>query len=312
MKNIPVITVQEKTLALAYEKALISLYENGMKIKTQYDKQEDEESIDATANITVLEPESEPMIHKAFPGGIEDLREYVYELHGYKNHWVKNMNEQEDTRWEYTYHQRLSDWGAWYENENGERVKINHRHEHDDGINQIDKVIDKLVKQPFTRQAQMITWMPFIDNDVYDPPCLQSIWYRLLLEDDIYYLNSNIRFRSNDAWGAHFMNAFGFIQFNKTIANKLSEKLNKKVLLGRMNWQADSFHIYGKDIKDFKERLYDRKKEPFVDRTYNFKDDFIQDIYKESEQQILNKIRKYDLDRFGNTTDLDKNIKEYR
>ena len=105
----------------------------------------------------------------------------------------------------------------------------------------------------------MITWMPNIDNDCYDPPCLQSLWYRILEDEDcIYWLNCNIRFRSNDAWGANFMNMFGFIQFNKeVIAAGVAEKTGKKVKLGRLNWQARSFHIYGKDIKTAKERLFD-------------------------------------------------------
>ena len=38
MKNIPVITVSGKSLAETYEAALINLYENGTRFKTQYDK----------------------------------------------------------------------------------------------------------------------------------------------------------------------------------------------------------------------------------------------------------------------------------
>ena len=113
MRNIPVLHVQGKTLAEAYEKALIELYQKGCRFKTQYDKPEDPESIDATMNITIEEPLTDPMIHKAFPGGIEDLREYVMELEGAKDHWVKNLDDPEDTRWEYTYHGRLRDYGTY-------------------------------------------------------------------------------------------------------------------------------------------------------------------------------------------------------
>lgn len=157
-------------------------------------------SLDCTLNLTVLDPLAEPMIHKAFPGGIEDLREYVMEVQGVKDHWVKNMNDPKDTRWEYTYHGRLARYGTWQES--GKRVGPF-------DVDQVEHVIAKLVKQPFTRQAQMITWMPNIDLDCYDPPCLQSLWYRLL-EDDAgtSWLNCNIRFRSNDAWGASFMNRY--------------------------------------------------------------------------------------------------------
>ncbi|MCX6145063.1 MAG: hypothetical protein NTZ35_17820, partial [Ignavibacteriales bacterium] len=62
-RNIPVLTVCEKTLAQAYEKALIQLYMNGVRFKTQYDKPDDPLSLDSTMDITILEPFSDPMIH---------------------------------------------------------------------------------------------------------------------------------------------------------------------------------------------------------------------------------------------------------
>ena len=92
MKNIPVLSITEKTLAEAYEAAIVAVYEKGTRFKTQYDKPEDPESMDCTINITIEEPESDPMIHMAFPGGIEELKEYVMELKGFKDHWTKNMN----------------------------------------------------------------------------------------------------------------------------------------------------------------------------------------------------------------------------
>jgi thymidylate synthase len=295
MNNIPVLHVIERTLAHAYETALIKLYNEGTRFRTQYDKPDDPLSLDCTMNITILEPESDPMIHQAFPGGIDDLKEYVLELKGFKDHWVKNMNDPDDTRWEYTYHGRLSRYGSWKElvDEAGQKL----RKDVGLNINQIENVIQKLVDQPFTRQAQMITWMPNIDPDVYDPPCLQSLWYRIMEDDKgTYWLNCNIRFRSNDAWGANFMNMFGFIQFNReVIANEIANRSGKKVSLGRMNWHADSFHIYGKDIQQAKEMLFDRINDmPFENRIFNFHDDFIRQMYEEAEPRILDKIKKYD------------------
>jgi len=246
-------------------------------------------------DITILEPESDPMIHQAFPGGIDDLKEYVLELKGFKDHWVKNMNDPGDTRWEYTYHGRLKQYGSWKEQviENGQKIRK------DVGLNidQIENVIQKLVDQPFTRQAQMITWMPNLDPRVYDPPCLQSIWYRIMEDDDgVYWLNCNIRFRSNDAWGANFMNMFGFIQFNReVIADEVARRSGKVVKLGRMNWHADSFHIYGKDIQQAREMLFDRIADmPFENRIFNFNDEFIRQMYDEAEPRILEKIKRYD------------------
>jgi thymidylate synthase len=247
MKNIPVLYVEGHSLAEAYERALISLYENGIRVATQYDQPGDPLSIDATMNITVLDPWADPMIHKAFPGGIEDLQEYVLELCGAKDHWVKNMNDPHDTRWEYTYHMRLKSYGSWREAVDGQSVQTGPF-----SVDQIERVIAKLVEQPHSRQAQMITWMPNIDFDCYDPPCLQSLWYRLLPDErGVAWLNCNVRFRSNDAWGANFMNMFGFIQFNRAvIADEIARRSGRSVELGRLNWQADSYHIYGKSIAE--------------------------------------------------------------
>ena len=290
--NIPVIAVTDNCLALAYEKALLALYKQGARIKTQYDKPGDPLSIDSTMDITIINPLAEPMIHKAFPGGIEDLKEYVMELEGIKDHWVKNINDPADTRWEYTYHGRLANYGSWQELKNGKSEKVGPF-----SINQIDMVIEKLAKQPFTRQAQMITWMPNLDKDCYDPPCLQSLWYRIL-EDEAgtQWLNCNVRFRSNDAWGASFMNMFGFTQFNKEIIAKgIAAKNHKRVELGRLNWHADSYHIYGKDIAAAKQMLFDRVESMSVEeRTYNFSDDFIQEMYNGAEPMIRQKIKTHD------------------
>ncbi|MBM4161943.1 MAG: hypothetical protein FJ217_12710 [Ignavibacteria bacterium] len=291
--NIPVLTVSARTLAQAYEKALVELYRSGVRFKTQYDKPEDPLSMDATMDITILEPYADPMIHKAFPGGIEDLKEYTMELFGAKDHWVKNMNDPKDTRWEYTYHGRLSAYGVWRELVGGKSQQAGFFN-----INQIDIVIDKLAKQPYTRQAQMITWMPYVDNTCYDPPCLQSLWYRIIEDDDgVWWLNCNVRFRSNDAWGASFMNMFGFIQFNKEIiAAGIAGKSGKKVELGRMNWHADSYHIYGKDLEGARRLLFDRvDSQGFEERIFNFHDEFIQEMYNGAEATIREKIKNYDM-----------------
>jgi len=296
MKNIPVISVERRTLAEAYENALVRLYNEGTRFKTQYDKPGDPESIDCTMNITIMEPETDPVIHQAFPGGIDELKEYVMELKGFKDHWVKNMNDPADTRWEYTYHGRLANYGAWKELKNdgsGESHEVGFH------IDQIEAVINKLVEQPFTRQAQMITWMPNVDLNVFDPPCLQSIWYRILEDDDgVQWLNCNVRFRSNDAWGASFMNMFGFFQFHKEIiAAEIEKRSGKPVRLGRLNWQADSYHIYGHDIAKAKSMLFDRiDTMDFEMRVYNFNDDFIRDMYNEAEKMVLMKIENYNRD----------------
>jgi len=290
--DIPVLHVVGRSLAESYERALLALLRGGIPFRTQYDRPGDPPSLDATMNITVLEPLAEPMIHKAFPGGIEDLREYVMELQGAKDHWVKNMNDPDDTRWEYTYHGRLAAWGTWRERRGGASQEVGLTR-----VNQIDAVLDKLARQPFTRQAQMITWMPNLDLTCYDPPCLQSLWYRIIEDEQgVWHLNCNIRFRSNDAWGAHFMNVFGLTLFNRDImAVGLTARTGREVRLARLNWHADSFHIYGKDVVSARQRLLDRlETTSFADRTYEFRDEMIQMIWREAEETVRAKIRTLD------------------
>jgi thymidylate synthase len=205
---------------------------------------------------------------------------------------VKNINDPDDTRWEYTYHGRLAKYGVWKEIQDGKSVETGHFK-----VNQIENVIEKLVRQPFTRQAQMITWMPNLDTECYDPPCLQSLWYRLIEDEKgIQWLNCNVRFRSNDAWGANFMNMFGFIMFNKEIlASEIAKRTGKEVRLARMNWHADSYHIYGKDIATADEMLFSRvDKMNFEERIYNFNDEFIKEMYDSAEERIIEKIKEHD------------------
>lgn len=295
MRNIPVLHVEGRSLAEAYERALVALHRQGVPVATQYDRPGDPLSLDATMNITVLEPWSDPMIHKAFPGGIEDLAEYVLELSGAKDHWIKNMNDPQDTRWEYTYHGRLSAYGSWRELREGRSVTAGAFR-----VDQVEQVVAKLSVQPHTRQAQMITWMPNLDFDCYDPPCLQSLWYRILFDErGVGWLNCNVRFRSNDAWGANFMNMFGFIHFNRTaIAEEVSRRTGRTIELGRLNWHADSYHIYGKSLQEAKARLFDRlDSSAFEDRVYHFRDPMIRQIYDEARDKVLAKIREYDRER---------------
>ena len=306
MKNIPVLHVVGKSLAETYEKALVELYKNGCRFKTQYDKPDDPESIDATMNLTIEEPMTDPMIHKYFPGSIADLREYVMELKGAKNHWTKNLNDPKDTRWEYTYNSRLTNYGQWKEKDiyglsldknlfkegNGDKINIIAL----TPINQIEVMINKLIEQPFTRRAQAITWMPTLDNDCYDPPCLQSLWARITEDGGEKYLNTNIRFRSNDANSAYAMNAFGLTMFIKeSIMDEIAKRTGWNIKMGRINWQADSWHIYGKDIEGFKNKFLNRlNTTTFEERVYNFYDPDIQEMYVEAETMVVNKIAEYD------------------
>ncbi len=275
MSGIPVLHVEADSIARAWEQSLIELHRNGCDIKTQYDKPGDPPSKDATMLITVADPLKEPMIHKDFPGGPEELQEYVMEvLDGIKDHLVRDPNNPEDSRWEYTYHQRLF----------GYQVPTL------EPIDQIELLCRKLAEAPHTRRAQAVTWKAWEDNSCYDPACLQSVWCRVLEEGGEAVLSMNIRFRSNDAYKAAFMNIFALVQLQKRIAERIAELSGHPVRMGRYFHLADSYHIYGSYFREFESRfLRALENRTFEQRTMRHED--LRDIMEGARPTILEKVR---------------------
>ncbi|MCC6397420.1 MAG: hypothetical protein IT282_10410 [Bacteroidetes bacterium] len=275
MNGIPVLHAEGDCVSRAWENALIELHAHGCRIKTEYDKPDYPPSIDATMMITIHDPLKEPMIHKDFPGGPEDLQEYTMEVcEGIKDHLVRRADDPEDTRWEYTYHQRLFGY-------NGPEAG---------STDQIEIIARKLAATPYTRRAQAITWKVWEDNDCYDPPCLQSIWCRITEVESVPVLSMNVRFRSNDAYKAAFMNIFALVQLQQQIAERVSAETGKPVKVGRYCHLADSFHIYGSYFREFEGRFLGAlNKRTFEQRTMRFAD--LQDIMEAARPGILEKAK---------------------
>ena len=273
--NIPVLMVEGQGLAEAWERSLIALHQQGCDVATEYDKPGDPPSKDCSMTIVVREPLAEPMIHRDFPGGLEDLQEYVLEvLDGIKDHCVRDAAaDPDDTRWEYTYHQRLFAYavpgGGLYD--------------------QIELLAGKLARTPHTRRAQAITWKVWEDNDCYDPACLQSVWCRALPDErGEWVLNTNVRFRSNDAYKAAFMNMFALVQLQQRIAERIATQSGRPVRLGRYVHQADSYHLYGSYFADFQQRfLRAQEARTFEQRTFRY--DAVRDIMEGAIPAILEK-----------------------
>jgi len=118
--GIPVLFSRGQSLARAWENSLICLYARGSQARTQYDAQDkktgeylDPPSVDCSMAMVVQDPSSEPLIHRAFPGGLGDLEEYRQEvLDGIKNHWVRVPTNPGDKRWEYTYNERITEYAV--------------------------------------------------------------------------------------------------------------------------------------------------------------------------------------------------------
>lgn len=237
-----ILFVEGKTIAEVWEKSVITLWEKGGNAPTEYDAPTDPQSRDATMVMVINEPFSEPRIHLGFPGGMEDLEKYRQEVvYGVHDHWI---NPQEG-KWTYTYHQRL----------------FNYPSEKGSTINQIEYIIDKLSRTFYSRRAQAITWIPSYDPQTDDPPCLQRIWCRLICEDENIYLRMNTHWRSRDAYRAAYMNLFGLTELQKYIADEISKKTGKKILVGAYVDITDSYHIYGSNFDDFQSRFLKMIKE---------------------------------------------------
>jgi thymidylate synthase len=276
MNGIPILYVEGDGIARAWEESLIELHRKGCVIQTQYDKPGDPPSKDATMIITITDPLAEPMIHKDFPGGPEELQEYVMEVcDGIKDHLVRDPDDPADTRWEYTYHQRLFAYTV-----PGQKP-----------WNQIETLCQKLAEVPHTRRAQAVTWQVWEDNECYDPACLQSLWCRILEEEGQPVLSMNVRFRSNDAYKAAFMNIFALVQLQQRIAARVSELTDRVVKLGRYCHMVDSYHIYGSYFKEFEGRFLGMlERRTFAQRTMRWAD--VRDMMEAARPGILDKAKK--------------------
>lgn len=275
--DIPVLMAEGEGLAEAWEHSLIELHRKGCEIATEYDRPDDPPSRDCSMTIVVRNPLAEPMIHRDMPGGLEDLQEYVMEvLDGIKDHCIRNTDEDpEDTRWEYTYHQRL----FAYSTPTG-----------GDEFDQMEMLAKKLAATPHTRRAQAITWKVWEDNDCYDPACLQSVWCRLMRGDEAWRLNTNVRFRSNDAYKAALMNIFALVQLQRRIAARIGQLSGRAIELGCYCHLADSYHIYGSNMGEFQARFLGAlESRDFAGRTIRYAD--VQDIMESAAPGILEKAR---------------------
>jgi len=290
--SIPVVMVRGKSLAETWEKSLVELWNNGARVRTQYDRRDaageyiDPASVDCTMVMVCEEPMSDPMIHRAFPGGLEDLEEYRLEVvEGIKNHWIRDPENPEDQRWEYTYNGRLTAYPVKKRGKNGGMMV--------EAFNQLDYIVEKLAQNPFTRRAIAHTWVVGEDNGYESPPCLQGVWVRALEVSDALALNMDVRFRSRDAYDAAFMNCFALMHLQAELGRRLSEKTGRAVRLGRYVDFADSYHIYGRRVEDFKERFLKLLEErSFEDRTWPL--EFAKPIFDEARPKVLEKVRQQD------------------
>ncbi len=253
MKSIHIV---DRLLPFAWQEAVIRCWYEGTRFRTEYDKPDDPESRDVLCAIHVTEPFAEPRIHRAFPGGLNDLEKYRLEvLDGVHDHWIAP----EQGKWQYTYHQRLFAYEV-------PGVGV---------INQIDAVVAKLREAGHTRRAQAVTWQTWNDVGIHDPACLQRMWFRV--EEG--KLNLVVHMRSNDAFKAAFMNMYAFTELQRQVATRVG------VEPGQYIHVADSFHIYGSYFREFEAFIQLVNRRPKDDLCYETA--FAREFFVDGVQELL-------------------------
>lgn len=248
-EDYPEINVHSDTYPAAYELAVLALHEHGVRRRTHYDQQHKKEylfppSIEARVSVEIRSPLKEPRMNLCLPGDFRGLESYRQEVvEGIHDSWI----EPGTTKWTYTYHKRLTDWNP--------SVDLNAP---DGGIllprgrDQIEVIVQDLVRDINSKGAQATTWIPTADPMLEgDRPCLQRIWVRGYEGKDRISLNADWYFRSRDikAW---FENGWALTHLiTEKIMPELSLRKNKPVVLRRINDTSDSLHIYGKDQGTF-------------------------------------------------------------
>ena len=262
-----ILTVIHDTLPEAWEQAVLRCWNEGDRVRTEYDKPDDPESRDCTAVIVARDPFKEPRIHKAFPGSLEDLEVYRQEVAlGIHDHWVNP----EEGKWSYTYHQRLFAYDL-FGPDGTKRL-----------IDQFDYVIAKLAEAPHSRRAQAITWKPDVDPTVEDPACLQRMWFRVFNDE----LRMNVHMRSNDAFKAAFMNMWAFTDLQRYVAEEVGKRLGRTLRCGRYTHIVDSFHIYGSYFEEFEGFLKSVAMRSFEERTWSSTSELVQASFESGRVRI--------------------------
>ncbi len=260
VSNMPVLSIVAGCLPEAWEKAVLAVWDNGYEVKTQYDKEGDRPSKDATVMVAIADPFTEPRIHKNFPGGPEELEAYRQEVvDGIHDHWI----DPAAGKWTYTYHERLFAYRPV------EDLRDPHALKPFRAVNQIQYIIDALSETAHTRRAQAVTWMPTADPQTDDPPCLQRIWCRLAEDaDGQLRLHMNTHWRSRDLYKAWFMNVYALTDLQRLIARQIAIRRGEPVAVGRYVDISDSLHIYGSYFREVLPQIEKMRSTPFTERAW--------------------------------------------
>lgn len=215
--------VEGKTIEEVWVKILHLIRTNGLLTNSQYGQRQELISLGVT--ITEQPRLDSLKIKKWMPISYDSLKEYIPSF-CYNKH-------SEET--EYTYSNRIRNL---------------------EGIDQIERIVDKLIENPNSTQLYISLWDTYKDIYNSNPPCLVSIWVRLI--DSKLLLEGS--FRSQDMFTAYIANVVGLREIQSILVDKIKEK-GLEVEEGVIITNSKSAHLYESAFKEADEIVSTKYKE---------------------------------------------------
>jgi len=249
--------IEAKTLGEAWEKACIKIMKEGHQRFVQAPEYQIE-TRDLPLMIKVAEPLSEPRLSEK----ANTTRELADE---YAKKFLDGSGKENENSFDYTYYSRLRCYPdckvrAWLPSvtESDEELK-KAVEEISPGrkclvrrIDQVEKAIKILKKDPTRRTVVMHTWIPFRDLMKFGPkredtssPCLLLV-YPQLVDGRLHFF---VVMKTNDLYNAWPENAYAFTFLQKYIADEL------KVDTGTYTHFSISMHIYKDMYEEVKQKF---------------------------------------------------------
>jgi thymidylate synthase len=148
------------------------------------------------------------------------------------------------------------------------------------GKNQINYLIEKLSKSPYSRRALVVSWDHEKDQNIENPPCIIGV--QGIITDNFY--NHTVIIRSNDMFKAWPLNFVAQIELAKFVVSEINKRANTDYKIGNITSISISAHIYQTDFEKAKEVIekYSGKMKEFVEDP---KGNFL--IYLENGKVVL-------------------------
>lgn len=280
------------TIARAHEFVVKALIEDGEEqdIETHPGKFEKTWEHHEPIMIIVRSPDMQPMVSDACMFGEKSMEKYSEDF-------TRLTPPRADGRGAvYTYANRLFDYPTTtcYADHTGFIEQHLIGNGIGNGLNQIDQITNRLSKNPESRRANAITWVPTIDGISNEPPCLQFahfmlrnckyVWEKLdpkdiraprtprefvrmhdlkrvhVMEDGIkYYLHARFPFRSHDMLSGYGANAVGLHSLMACVAQELHKRTGWDIDVGSLTTFSSSAHLYwtrdDRELSEFKKLL---------------------------------------------------------